>query len=61
MDPVQKTFNIKFNVSELSNLKNVGEIIDKIIKKKNYKLFKLIFKFFIFSKTSEHFSKIFFS
>jgi acyl carrier protein len=31
---VEKAFNIKFNVSELANLKNVGEIIDKIIKKK---------------------------
>ena len=31
---VEKAFNIKFNVSELANLKNVGEIIEKIIKKK---------------------------
>ena len=32
---VERIINIKFNVSELANIKNVGEIIDLIIAKKN--------------------------
>ena len=30
---IEKLFKIRFNVSELSRLKNVGEMIDLIIKK----------------------------
>jgi acyl carrier protein len=42
---LEKSLKIKFNVSELANLKNVGEIIDTIIKKKMTKsLTKLLFK-----------------
>ena len=42
---LEKSLKIKFNVSELANLKNVGEIIDIIIKKKMTKsLTKLLFK-----------------
>ena len=32
---IEKLINIKFNVSELANPKNVGEMIDMIIAKKN--------------------------
>tara|TARA_B100001013_G_C24420097_1_gene367457 strand:+ start:369 stop:632 length:264 start_codon:yes stop_codon:yes gene_type:complete len=32
---IEKLINIKFNVSELANPKNVGEMIDIIIAKKN--------------------------
>ena len=33
---IEKLLKVKFNVSELGTLHNVGNIIDLIIKKKNY-------------------------
>ena len=35
---IEKLLNVKFDSSELSNLKNVGEMIDLVLLKKNYKL-----------------------
>jgi acyl carrier protein len=34
---IEKIFKIRFNVSELSNLKNVGEMVDLIINKNEKK------------------------
>ena len=36
---IERLFNIKFTVSELAELKNVGEIIDLILIKKSEKLY----------------------
>ena len=35
---IEKLMKIKFSVSELANLKSVGEIVDLILTKKNEKL-----------------------